>query len=88
MKLGEENQCVFGQRLKEMKQKLEKAKNMRYKAEARLETLEREEKQILQELAELNVEPDQLEEEIQRLEKQIAEEMERIWSLLPAELKK
>ena len=67
--------------------KIGKAKNMRYKAEARLETLEREEKQILQELAELNVEPHQLEEEIQRLEKQITEEMDRIWEFVPAELK-
>jgi len=75
------------EQMKAVKQKLEKAKNMRYKAEARLETLEREEKQILQELAELEVEPDQLDEEIERLEKQITAEMERIWNLLPEELK-
>ena len=74
--------------MKAVKEKLEKAKNMRYKAEARLEALEREEKQILQELAELNVDPDQLEEEIKRLEQEIAEEMDRIWNLLPSELKK
>jgi len=76
------------EQMKVMKQKLEKAKNMRYKAEARLETLEREEKEILQELEALNVEPDRLEEEIKQLEEQITEEMERIWGLLPAELKK
>lgn len=74
--------------MKEMKQKLEKAKTMRYKAEARLETLEREEKQILQELAELEVEPAQLQEEIQRLEKELKQEMERVWHLLPEELTK
>jgi chromosome segregation ATPase len=74
------------QRIKEMKAKLDEAKNLRYKAEIRLEDLERQEKEILAELEALGVEPDQLDEEIARLEREIEQGIEEAWSLLPREL--
>jgi len=74
--------------MKVLKEKLEEAKNMRYKAEVRLENLEREEKEILRELEELNVQPEQLEEEIEKLKNELTHEMDHIWNLLPSELKK
>ncbi|MDR6224260.1 hypothetical protein [Desmospora profundinema] len=74
------------QRIKEMKAKLDEAKNLRYKAEVRLEDLERQEKEILGELRELGVEPEQLDEEIARLEREIEQGIQEAWSLLPREL--
>ncbi|GGE24818.1 hypothetical protein GCM10011571_28730 [Marinithermofilum abyssi] len=74
------------ERIKELKSVLEKAKNLRYKAELRLEHLERQEEEILQELKELGVEPEQLDEEIAKLEKEIDEQIQQAWELLPREL--
>ncbi|PTM58911.1 hypothetical protein [Desmospora activa] len=74
------------QRIKEIKTKLDEAKNLRYKAEVRLEDLERQEKEILAELKELGVEPEQLDEEITKLEREIEQGLQDAWALLPREL--
>lgn len=75
-----------GERIKQLKNALNEAKDQRYRAEARLESLEQEEKKLLQELEELGVEPDQLEEEIKRLGEEIERRIQEAWSLLPEEL--
>ncbi|SDX15355.1 hypothetical protein SAMN05444487_11118 [Marininema mesophilum] len=74
------------ERIKEIKVRLEEAKNLRYKAEVRLEDLERQEQEILQELKELGVEPEHLEEEIQKLQQEISRKIEEAWAMLPQEL--
>ncbi|MFC4077916.1 hypothetical protein [Salinithrix halophila] len=76
------------EKIKEIKARLEEAKNLRYKAEVRLEDLERQEKEILKELEELGVEPEQLEEEIEKLQQEINRKIEEAWSMLPRELTK
>ena len=65
---------------------LDKAKDLRNRAEVRLEALERQEKEILRELEELGVEPDRLDEEIARLEREIDEKIKQAWQLIPVEL--
>ncbi|RAL26400.1 hypothetical protein [Thermoflavimicrobium daqui] len=75
------------EKIKDLKAKLEKAKDMRYKAELRLENLEREEGKILKELNELGVQPDELQEEIERLEREIDEDISKVYAQLPEELR-
>ena len=55
----------------ELKQKIDKAKALRYKAEARLEELQKQQKQLLDELDKLNVKPEDLDNEIESISNQI-----------------
>ncbi len=76
------------EKIKILKQALEKAKDERYKAEAKMEQLQWEEKKILEELREQNVDPERLDEEIAALEREIDEKIKEAWALLPEELLK
>lgn len=76
------------EKIKILKQALEKAKDERYKAEAKMEQLQWEEKKILEELQEQGVDPERLDEEIERLEREIDTQIREAWSLLPEELLK
>ncbi len=76
------------EKIKILKQALEKAKDERYKAEAKMEQLQWEEKKILEELRDQNVDPERLDEEIAALEQEIDEKIKEAWSLLPEELLK
>ncbi len=49
-----------------LKNNLERAKNLKYKAEARMEQLNHQQKEIIEELKELGVEPNELENEIKK----------------------
>ena len=55
----------------ELKQKIDKAKAMRYKAEARLEELQKQRQLLLDELAKLNVKPEELDKEIEKISAEI-----------------
>lgn len=70
-----------------LKNSLDKAKEIKYKAEARLEQLENQYDEILSELKELNIKPENLNDEIVRLEKEIQTMMEKIKQLLPDDIK-
>lgn len=72
--------------IKNLREKIEAAKNLRYKAEVRLENLEKQEKEILSQLQELGVQPDSLDQEIERLEKEIKHEIEEVRKMIPQEL--
>jgi chromosome segregation ATPase len=74
------------EQIKGLKTKIEDAKNKRYRAEIRLEELEKKEKEILNQLAELGVEPNSLDEEIEKLEKEIQKEIEEVKQMIPQEL--
>ncbi|KMK77288.1 hypothetical protein [Alkalihalobacillus pseudalcaliphilus] len=76
------------QDLTKMKRTIEQAKDMRYRAEAKLEELENQEKRLLAELDELGVKPENLDHEIESLEKEIEQALEEAWSLIPKELMK
>ncbi|WP_096199433.1 hypothetical protein [Bacillus sp. FJAT-45350] len=74
--------------LVQIKEAIDKAKDMRYRAEAKLEELENQMQRLLEELHELGVEPQQLEVEIERLEKEIQQGLEKTWAMIPKELVK
>jgi chromosome segregation ATPase len=74
--------------IKDLKSRLEKAKDIKYRAELKLENLKRQEENLLQELNELGVEPDQLAEEIKRLEEEINREIAEANACLPEELRR
>ena len=54
-----------------LKENLEKAKNLKYKAEARLEQLNQQENEIIKELEQMGIKPDELESEINKLTTEI-----------------
>ncbi|WP_088105160.1 hypothetical protein [Halalkalibacter urbisdiaboli] len=74
------------QDLVKMRKAIDKARDMRYRAEAKLEELENQKKRLLQELSDLGVKPEELDDEILKLEKEIEESLKEAWSLIPKEL--
>ncbi|MCM3713268.1 hypothetical protein [Halalkalibacter oceani] len=74
------------QQLAQMKKAIDKARDMRYRAEAKLEELENQKSRLLAELEELGVKPEELEQEIQRLEQEIDRSLAETWELIPKEL--
>lgn len=73
-------------RLEDLKKTLDKATNLKYKAEARLEQLNNQKKEIIEELNELKIDPDNLEDEIKKLENEIEELFTKADSLLPKDI--
>ncbi|NEU29300.1 hypothetical protein GN156_00680 [bacterium LRH843] len=69
-----------------MKKAIDKARDMRYRAEVKLEELENQKNRLLAELEELGVKPEQLDEEIERLEREIQTSLSETWELIPKEL--
>ncbi|MFC0471982.1 hypothetical protein ACFFHM_16130 [Halalkalibacter kiskunsagensis] len=74
------------QQLTQIKQAIEKARDMRYRAEAKLEELENQKNRLLVELEELGVQPEELDQEIKRLEHEIDLSLKETWDLIPKEL--
>lgn len=74
--------------LTRLKEAIEKGKDMRYRAEAKLEELENQKQRLLAELAELGVKPEELEAEIARLEQEIDNGLKDTWAKIPQELMK
>lgn len=72
--------------LSNLKEDLEKARSLKYRAEAKLEQLKNQEEEIIKELKELNIEPDQLATEIERLTKEINLLFKEASELLPKDL--
>lgn len=72
--------------LNSLKDNLEKAKNLKYRAEARLEQLTQQENEIIKELSDLGVEPKDLEAEIKRLTLDIDNLFKEANELLPKDL--
>jgi F0F1-type ATP synthase membrane subunit b/b' len=66
-----------------LKERIEKAKSLKYKAEARLEELQRQRTQLLDELKELGVTAETLPQEIERLEAEIRRMLADAEQLLP-----
>ncbi len=70
-------------KLKDLQARAEKARTEKARAEATLESLEKQREELLTEIGNQGIEPDQLESEIQRLEKEIAGGLARAEELLP-----
>lgn len=69
-----------------LKDNLEKAKSLKYRAEARLEQLKVQEDDIIKELRGLGVEPEDLEKEINLLTNEINRLFKEANELLPKDL--
>jgi chromosome segregation ATPase len=69
-----------------LKDNLEKAKSLKYRAEARLEQLKQQETEVIKELEDLGVRPEDLETEIQSLTSAINELFKEANELLPTDL--
>lgn len=76
----------YEKELSNLKENLDKAKTLRYKAEARLEQLKHQEDEIIKELNELGVKPEELEVEIVQLTKIIESLFKEAKEMLPTEL--
>lgn len=72
--------------LKKLKEDLDKAKTLKYRAEARLEQLKIQEKDLIEELRALGVNPDNLDKEIKKLSQEINMLFEEASSLLPKDI--
>ncbi len=69
-----------------LKNNLEKAKTLKYKAEARLEQLKKQEEILIKELEELKVSPENLEDEINKLTEEIDILFKKSNNLLPKDI--
>ncbi len=72
--------------LNDLKENLEKAKNLKYRAEARMEQLKKQEDEIITELNKLGVKPEMLDQEIIRLKNEIESLLKEANELLPKDL--
>ncbi len=73
------------EQLNKLKQDLEKYKNLKYKAEARLEQLNVQRDNIIEEIKAEGINPKNLEDEILKLEDEISSLFKRAEELLPRE---
>lgn len=73
-------------RIAELKEQIEKARQLKYRYEARLDELQRQRERLLAELAGLQVKPEDLDGEIQRLRTEVEALLQEAGSLLPADL--
>lgn len=69
-----------------LKENLEKAKSLKYRAEARLEQLKQQEDEIIKDLNELGIDPEDLESEIDKLTLEINSLFKNANELLPKDL--
>lgn len=76
----------YERELSSLKDNLEKAKSLKYKAEARLEQLKQQEDDIIKELKDLGVDPKDLDNEIQKLKVEINVLFKEANELLPKDL--
>lgn len=76
----------YEKELNSLKENLEKAKDLKYKAEARLEQLNQQEEEIIKELKSMGIEPDELESEISRLTQDINRLFKEANEFLPKDL--
>ena len=76
----------YEKELNSLKENLEKAKSLKYRAEARLEQLKQQETEIIKELRDLGVKPEDLESEITHLTSDINKLFQEANELLPTDL--
>lgn len=69
-----------------IKENLDKAKNLKIRAEARLEDLNKQKQEILKEIDELGIKPENLEEEITKLKSEIEQLISKAEQLIPGDL--
>lgn len=75
----------YDEMLNGLKTDLEQYKNLKYKAEARLETLNSQKDLLVEEIRNENINPEDLDKEIESLDKEIKFLFEKAKELLPRE---
>lgn len=73
-------------RIADLKERIEAARQLKYKYQARLEELQNTRERLLKDLAELNVRPEELDAEIRRLQSEVDTLLQEAATLLPADL--
>jgi predicted nucleic acid-binding Zn-ribbon protein len=73
-------------RIADLKEQIEKAKQLKYKYEARLDELQRQKERLLADLADLQVRPEDLDGEISRLRSEVESLLREAAALLPPDL--
>lgn len=76
----------YEKELNKLKENLERAKTLKYKAEVRLEQLTQEQEKIITKLKELGVDPEDLDIEIKKLENEINSLLKEANQLLPKDI--
>lgn len=76
----------YEKELNNLKNNLEKAKSLKYRAEARLEQLKKQEEDLINELNELGVDPKDLDSEIEKLTNEMNALLKEANRLLPIDL--
>jgi chromosome segregation ATPase len=76
----------YEKKINQIKESLDKAKNMRIRAEARLEELNKQKEEIMRELKDLGVSPESLDSEIGNLKSEIEDLLDKAQKIIPEEL--
>lgn len=76
----------YEEQLKKLKSDIDRAKDMKNRAEGQLDQLKAQEAQYLEELNKLGVDPENLESEIEKLKKDIELMLEEANSLMPKDI--
>lgn len=76
----------YEDRIKDIKDNLDKAKTIRIRAEARMDELVKQQKAIMKELKGMNVDPDKLEETIADLKNEIEDMLDKVDKMIPYDL--
>jgi chromosome segregation ATPase len=69
--------------ISQLKENLEKSKSMKFRAEAKLEQLNKQKEEIISEIKSMGLEPDNLDQEISKLQEQIDVLIEESKEMLP-----
>jgi chromosome segregation ATPase len=76
----------YEKKLGQIKENLDKAKNLKIRAETRLEELNKQKNDILKELDDMGVKPENLDSEIESLKSEIEDLIGKAEKLIPEEL--
>ena len=80
-----ENNINYEEQLKKLRDDLDRQKNIKYKAEARLEQLYSQKEEIVKEIQAQNIDPENLENEISKIKKEIDSLFKQAQELMPKE---
>ena len=69
--------------ISQLKENLEKSKSMKFRAEAKLEQLNKQKEEIISEIRSMGLEPDKIDQEISKLQEQIDVLIEESKEMLP-----
>lgn len=73
----------YEDQLNNLKKQLDRAKDLKYKADARLESLKSQRSELLKEIEKEGIKPEDLSMEIEKLEKEIVDLFQKADSMMP-----